>query len=814
MPFDNAEDLMRALLAAKSNSDICGILNEIGDHQNLSLDEPFGAFQLCWHPFGDNPSNISTIGLGTKPGRSLTERYSNGIDAVLEDRAPDGVDLPRSARAAAQQWFGRPVSGPDDGLFNWDYAEQGNDRRFSIVISPSGNEAAPTIDAIDDGIGISPENFPDTILSLQKGNKIQKWHLIGAFGQGGASTLSFCEYAVIISRHRDNPRVVGFTVIKVLALNENYKEDCYAYLCLRGADGSISVPSCQIGEEPIVVYPDHPAAKVPQFDKGTIVRHISYRLEKLNKSLGPSPGNLYHYLHCSAFDPLLPFRLVDLRNADVDNQIVTGSRNRLMKLEEWNPEKIETGTYLRYQREMEYFAPYGATDPCIGIELWVVYNYRKGRGEQREQPILRPQSNEVFVQTGHPILFTLNGQNQGEMTSQLLRDLNLGMVSRHIVIHIDASRADSRIRRHLFSTDREGFKDGPVLSSLEQMLEKMLSEDETLYEIERELTEKLAKRESQSTSEDVKRQIVKLLQEAGLQLKTEGPTHIPAADGDEKQPVKRPRKGRRRKHNPLPTLPYPQVTKFEIVYPEDKLSVHFNDSEAILIHTDADAEYGRQNRLAIRSEPDCLELAGQSPLRGGRARWRLRPRHTAKVGDVGKVVVSLTKPDGTQLADEIEFEILPQLEETTKKTKGLVPQFDVIPINPTDDMEQWAAAWPDLDENASQVELTSVAYKPVSVGGGIVVYYSTIFAPFATQMEKLKQEAAAMPTLFRNNYEIWIGYHAILQENARSEMPAIQDEELEAILENDRIRVAKMQVKQAHSTATLMHKAMAQKSGE
>jgi hypothetical protein len=75
----------------------------------------------------------------------------------------------------------------------------------------------------------------------------------------------------------------------------------------------------------------------------------------------------------------------------------------------------------------------------------------------------------------------------------------------------------------LFSSDPEGFKDGPVLTSLTQLLEKMLSEDETLKEIERELTEKLAKRESQTTSEAVKRQIVKLLQEAGLKVRPSSP---------------------------------------------------------------------------------------------------------------------------------------------------------------------------------------------------------------------------------------------------------------------------------------------------
>src|SRR5205823_3423921 len=109
----------------------------------------------------------------------------------------------------------------------------------------------------------------------------------------------------------------------------------------------------------------------------------------------------------------------------------------------------------------------------------------------------------------------------------------------------------------------------------------------------------------------------------------------------------------------------------------------------------------------------------------------------------------------------------------------------------------------------------SVAYKPISVGGGIVVYYSTIFEPFRAQIEKLKEAAAALPALFRTNYEIWIGYHAILQENARSDMPTqIDDEHLDEILEEDRIRVAKMQSKQARSTAELMHKSMAQKGAE
>lgn len=817
MPIENAENLLRALLAGTTTSDIRKVLESIGDSSGVELDQPFGKFQFCWHAFGNRQSNISSIGLASKPGRSLTERITNAIDAVLEDRVPRGVaTLPNSAREAAQQWFGRPVSSPTDGLFNWDYSAGQNDRRYSVVLTPSGVEGAPTVDVIDEGIGITPEEFPGTILSLQEGNKIKKWYLIGAFGQGGASTLSFSEYAIIMSRHRDNPRVVGFTAIRVLNLSESYKEDCYAYLSLKGADGTISVPSCQLNDDPLMIYPDQGGVKVPTLHHGTLVRHVGFKLPKLDGSLAPSPGNLYHFLHCSAFDPLLPFRLIDLRgDGEMKNELVSGSRNRLMKLDEMegDPAKQESGTYLRYHREMEFFAPHGTQDPCIGIELWVIFNYRKGRGDNKDQTVLRPHSNELFVMTGQPVVATLNGQNQGEMPAALLRDLELTMVARHIVIHVDASRADNRVRRELFSTNREGFKDGPVLSSLVSMLEKMLGEDETLHEIERELTEKLAKRESQTTSDDVKHQIVKLLQEAGLKIQTDGPTSV-AGGGEELEPVKKRRRGKHKKADPLPTLPFPQVTEFEIVYPKPTMKVHLNDNESILVHTDADHEFDRRGLVAIRTEPDCLELAGKSPLNGGRIRWRLRPRQTAKVGDVGKIVTTITTPDGRQLTDTTDFEVLAALEQKAKKAKGLVPKFEVIPINPTDDPEQWAAAWPDLsDENASE-DQTAVAYKPVSVGGGIVVYYSTIFAPFKEQMDRLKQDSPALPALFRTNYEIWIGYHAILQENARDGKANIDEDALEAILEEDRIRVAKMQVKQAKATADLMNKVMKEKAGD
>lgn len=91
---------------------------------------------------------------------------------------------------------------------------------------------------------------------------------------------------------------------------------------------------------------------------------------------------------------------------------------------------------------------------------------------------------------------------------------------------------------------------------------------------------------------------------------------------------------------------------------------------------------------------------------------------------------------------------------------------------------------------------------------GIVLYYSTIFAPFSVQIERLKTESEIAAKLFRENYEVWIAYHAILQDNARGVQTGVDEEVMDQILEDDRTRVAQLQVKQAVRFAELTRKLM------
>ena len=802
MAIKNPTDLFSRFIGTTSSTDVRRILAEIGDHPDVGIDTPFGEMGLLWHPYGGNTSNISTIGLATKAARSLTERITNAIDAILEDRAVTATSKPSSPLRAASEWFGRPITGPDTGLYRWEYSDGKYDRRVAVILNSSESEIAPTVDVIDYGIGLTAEQFPGTILSLHSGCKMNKRYVIGAFGQGGSSTLAFCEYVLIVSRPKNDNSHTAFTLIRVLNLSDEYKEDCYAYLAMRNENGAITVPSIKTDGEsiPICVAPDK--MKMGGLSASTLVRHYSYKLEKFNGTLSPQPGNLYHYLHFSMFDTLIPFRVIDLREKGKEkDEVVKGSRNRLMDYAAnatSGEVSEESRTQLRHYRPMEYVVPLGSSDPCIGIEYWVVFNQEKKKGGEYS---LRSDSNILFIQRRQPIIGTLNGQTQGEGGTQMLRDAGVGLIARHIIIHIDCTLANPKIRRELFSTTREGFKEGPVLSSIMLVLEKMLREDKQLETLERELTERLTSKETATTNEEVRRQITKLLLDAGFVPRAAGPS-LSEGQGETRKVSNKKRKPYR-EPEPLPTLPFPEVTKFNIVSPLPRMDIRVNDSETVLVETDADAEFDRRTLIGVRWEPmDQLELASKAPLRGGRIRWRLRTTASAVEGTKGRIIAAVTKPDSSQVSDGVDFEILPESEKQSKQSKGLVPPFDIIPISP--DHDKWALVWPDLEE--TQADVQSVAYKPMTLpGGAITVYYSTVFTPFKTQIENLKARSEVLLDLFKTNYEIWIGYHAILQTKSVPEKGSTMEEDaFEVHMEKERARVAQMQVKQALRTAELM----------
>jgi hypothetical protein len=85
------------------------------------------------------------------------------------------------------------------------------------------------------------------------------------------------------------------------------------------------------------------------------------------------------------------------------------------------------------------------------------------------------------------------------------------------------------------------------------------------------------------------------------------------------------------------------------------------------------------------------------------------------------------------------------------------------------------------------------------------VYYSTVFTPFAEASAKLKATRLSRLPIFETSYEIWIGYHAILQhESAIQDSTGISEDVLEQIQESERQTVGRVQVRQAWRLAELL----------
>jgi hypothetical protein len=813
MSTNTIQELFQQLLKATTPSQVRDILSQIGDVADIGLEKPFGKLNLYWHPYGNTTSNYSTIGLASKPGRSITERITNAIDAVLEEQALKNSRLPDSPQAAVNEWFGRPFSNSDTGLFDWKYTQGNFDRKVAIILNESGKKDAPTVDILDFGIGIAPNHFSTTILSLQGGNKITKKYLVGAFGQGGASTLAFSEYVLVISRHTEKPTIVSFTIIKEITLGENYKENCYAYLAFKNSNGEITVPNFDFDEE-IKLYDSQENLRgMNALKHGTLVRHYSFRLTNISKALSPTEGNLYHYLHYSLFDPLIPFQIMDLRGKEPRYEISTGSRNRLMKLtskaEKAESELDESNTEYKLYKPFAFITPYGANFPCIRIEYWVVFNYEKKKHKRTgvEYKDLRSDSNALYVQRKHPAILTLNGQNQGELTvSQVAKDLGLDLVSKHLVIHIDATEAPINVKRMLFTTNREMLRDGDVLESIKEELRRILKEDTSLAILEKQLEEKEIREVTESTDDEVKKEIVKLLREAGFIPGAEGDI-IRKGDGEERNtptpPTPEPPPLSPPPPLPLETLPYPQVTRFEIVSPVHVLKIRQNRTALISIETNADSKY--RNEVRIKIEPALLEVSTYFPLEGGRIKWRLKANQEAKVGDKGKISVSITKPNGDQIKDEIQYEVIEPAEKPVKEEKGFVPDFEVLPITPGDD--NWSKVWENVPDDSEEV--FSVAYIPKKIGDKTIIYYSTVFPAFKETVDKLRISNSPLHKFFETNYKIWIGYHGILQLNSQQNEYFADEEQEKKILqerEKERALVAQMQVKQAMKSAELMYK--------
>jgi hypothetical protein len=671
-------------------------------------------------PFGNRENNRGTIEGAADPGRSLVERVTNAIDAVLEREHADHSGRPecRSPKEAAIAW----LNVPEGGLSGLSPAQRrALARRVTITLLEGEGRSKRVVEVSDRGIGLSQEEMPQTILSLNESNKLTKHYLAGLYGQGGSSTLVASEYTLIASRKEENGPI-GFTVVKYLDLPpDRFRTGHYVYLTIDGSIPTTSLPSTE-------------------FPRGTTVRHVGYDLSGYPSPLGPN--SLYGLLNMALFDPVLPVWL-DNRIHDY-RRVIKGSRNALNGAVDEGDEH-HTGPTLSHHVPL-FFVSIGDFGR-IGMEYWVL-----------EAPTTRNKTpSAAFVNPRKPVVLTLYGQNHAELSQVLIRkQAELPYLAQRLICHIDCNGLAPAAKRALFVSNREDARRGAVYELVERDLINALKSDDELARLNNEARDRSLRDRDESAEQHMRTEVARLLRLYGLNV-----TEPVGADSSEtEQPAGRPTHPKRSRPRPLPLEVREPPTYIRLVLDEQQpVSFYPEQRRYIRLETDANSTYHDPNRpersrINFIIGGDGLRLIGTTPLEGGRMRAIVEALATALVGEEGVVRVELSRLGLPTLRDERTFRIVarPPIQQGTRRIS--LPPFEVREVEgPNDD--QWAVlGWPD--------EINKVASCAALDGGTLVVWYSTVFPRYAAQRDALERRDTALAESFTSRYKIWLAVHSLL----------------------------------------------------
>lgn len=741
-----AQELYQALQGAGGVSEVVIALRAF---------ETAHAEEVQWVPFGGKPNNRGVIEISANPGRSLVERLTNGIDAILEAEYErhNGVPACANPREAATAW----LNVPEEGLSGMTPRQRRSlAQRVMIKTLPGDGRDQRVVEVWDNGIGLTPAEMPGTILSLNESNKWQKHYLAGIYGQGGSTTLAVSKYTLIASRQGDHP-VVGFTIVRYLDLPpEQYKTGHYVYLCLNGG-----VLEVELGTE--------------QFPTGTVVKHFGYDLSSYPSPVGPN--SVYGLLNQTLFDPVLP---VWLDNGVHDyRRVIKGSRNALNGAVDEGDED-RRGPTLSHNMKMFYVTleDYGP----IGIEYWVLERPHRGN----------KQPSAAFVNPSRPIILTLNGQNHAELTALLIRKFaELPYLTQRLICHVDCNHLTPTGKRSLFASTREDVRRGIVYERIHEELIKALRSDDDLIRLNNEAREEGMREQDETATQQMRREVARLLRIHGVDVgQVGGAEHSPQEGGGE-----RPTRPRRPRPRPQPIELHEPPTYIRFVWDEEAdIPFYAEQRRYIRIETDANSSYHNPNnpsasQINIIVAGDGLRCSGSTSLQGGRMRGIFECIPSTTVGAVGTIRIELSRPGLATLADERAFRITERPPARPSDRRLTLPPFEVVPVEGPE-VQRWTElGWPD--------DINSVACSAEMDNGRLTIYYSTVFPQYTNQLRSVEQRNAGLGASFIERYKIWLAVHSLIlyrdQEIAAAEQQRdLFEEQAETQEREERCRMAKV----------------------
>lgn len=417
-----------------------------------------------WRFVGENPSNASIIHSLKKSEKGLIERITNAIDAVIEkEKSRNNLTSARNAEVIVRKAFPRfydnrrsILEGHDIGVNAYEAAD-----KVVVVVNDSSIASKPTIDVIDQGIGIQGNRFSKTILSLNGDNKIttDKEYSIGTFGQGGSTSLAFADSTLIISKFDSK---YHFTIVKCVEI-DGYKNYVYVYLT---DDGNI----ISLVDNHTTSDHDH-LEKFLKSESGTLVRMIETELPREFRSNDVTkPGMLGDLINSELFNVSIPVKIIENRkqfelNQNHQNRNSFGS---YIKLHTWKYMKKEFSGSINIEfNNCPYTVEYFAILP-IDDSKWVSDS----------------ECKEIFRQVNvhlSPIIYTVNGQYVSGEYFTKLKNAGLSFLQYRLLVVINLDVLGKEKYRFL-TTDRSQIREIELTKGfIDEVIKGLKNEESILY---------------------------------------------------------------------------------------------------------------------------------------------------------------------------------------------------------------------------------------------------------------------------------------------------------------------------------------------
>lgn len=757
--------------------------------------------KIVWAPFNDSLSNDGPMSLNAYPGRAFIERVTNEGDANLEAKALTHKGaMPSSPGEAAAQWFSLGPGALSTGLEN---EEIRNFAQRTVTVTGFVGDAKDhknsIFDARDYGIGLTADEMPNTILSLNRGNKKSKPWLTGKHGQGASSTYQYSDLTLIASR-KIGAKDVAFTLVEATWDTENEipaKTPTYRYLTINGR-----VPEVEVSEE--------------DFPTGTLVRHIGYNAADLFHTIGEN--SLYGLLMRSLAEPLFPvwFEMYALQPAKAQGyptlrgyrrygRLIRGTVNALERA--WaatlktSSAKAEGNANIEDEEATINEDGLKANDEPAKIlhrasEYYQLprwdYGGRTGVGELGRvkitywvvEPAGRTSQNVLrnWVDPDKTILMTLDGQTHAEESRAFITGqtgAKLWAVGRYMVVQIDCNDLDPRAKYEMFTSTREHAKETPIKKMILEELIRRLSFDSKLQDLNVQLAAADIK-QTEDAADAISTLIKKYLKAAGIsfdQLTRKVEKWIDVEE-DREVPTIKP------EPPPIEAVEPPTFVRWKFkgtsvnLYPGQRYSFVFETDAAPSYWNPAD-----QTISKIRVLAHAVNYVGAGEMKGGRVRCHFECPEDAIIGTKGYIQVQLDFAIGAALTHRLPVDIVvkpkhkprepskskddydPNENGNAKKvikvkirkkdfTEVEIPVVKPIPVKRGEN--SWLTlGWPHDPQR--------VGFSIRSLGGKIQLYYNAEFPPFLDMKRKMSKKS--LEDEFIGRYEMKLVLHTIFTLN-------------------------------------------------